>query len=364
MRVSHDRQNPRPPVDIRRRRAREQFERLARNLIKAEHPTAAAVRVKKGDDGIDVYVGEWSDKAGIDVYQCKFFPLGLGQAQKAQIQKSFRTCMRSKKFTVKKWTLCLPIEMSSDEITWFESWKTRQGARAALIQGIWSAEKLEKLLYEDKNRGIKEAFFKEEHLKQIRELHDVLPKLVMSIERRLFSEEAGREEARKLDTLKQEAENLDRYMRQVREGYAKVTKPRGYSLSVVQQLTKAGLQDVGRAYIDSHKRLGHWEVVIRPSVIPDGKTIATINQCQEIVEACQVQTAHWSYPHLTGGRKTGRDWVGMVCLSKQLTEYWQMSQRLVFARFVPNSQRRHACRKTIAERRRALPWCRHSTSNF
>ena len=72
--------------------ARGQFEDLTSKLMKSEEPSADKVRVKKGDGGIDVHVGDLSDPAGIDVYQCKFFPQGLGDSQKRQISDSFKQC--------------------------------------------------------------------------------------------------------------------------------------------------------------------------------------------------------------------------------------------------------------------------------
>src|SRR5687768_15519744 len=83
--------------------AREKFEDLSSQLVCAEHPAAARPRVSKGDGGIDVHVGELTSPDGIDVYQCKFFPLGLGEDQKGQIRKSFKTCREN--FKVRRWVL-------------------------------------------------------------------------------------------------------------------------------------------------------------------------------------------------------------------------------------------------------------------
>ena len=63
---------------------------------------------------------------GIDIYQCKFFPLGLGESQKEQIRRSFRTRRDSDKFKVKCSTLCLPRDLSTDERKWFDQWRAKE----------------------------------------------------------------------------------------------------------------------------------------------------------------------------------------------------------------------------------------------
>ncbi len=97
--------------------AREHFDDLASQLVKGELDGAKKIQVKRGDGGIDVYHGELTDPNGIDIYQCKFFPQGLGRSQKAQIEKSFCTCANSGKFHTKSWTLCLPVNLGIEETT-------------------------------------------------------------------------------------------------------------------------------------------------------------------------------------------------------------------------------------------------------
>jgi hypothetical protein len=87
--------------------ARQKFEDLASQLVKGEQPNADKVRMVKGDEGIDVHVGDLTDPGGIDIYQCKFFPQGIEESQKSQIRRSFQACPDSQNFKVKKWTVCL-----------------------------------------------------------------------------------------------------------------------------------------------------------------------------------------------------------------------------------------------------------------
>jgi hypothetical protein len=153
--------------------AREKFEELCDQLIRGEHPPAASVRSDPGDGGIDTYVGDWSNPTGIDVYQAKFFPTGLGDAQKGNIRRSFRRASDNSAFRMKTWTLCLPCDLSADETGWFWEW-VRGVQRPGLDMRLWTASTLEGLLYKAENGGLKEAFFRQEHLTQIRELHAML----------------------------------------------------------------------------------------------------------------------------------------------------------------------------------------------
>src|SRR5262245_55365206 len=113
--------------------AREKFEDMAAQLIHVERPDSQRVRVVTGDAGLDSFDGSLSDPNGIDVFQVKYFPDGIEKSQKNQIRDSFATAKNSKKFKVKSWTLCLPIDMSADETEWFEGWTKNQASTGIII---------------------------------------------------------------------------------------------------------------------------------------------------------------------------------------------------------------------------------------
>lgn len=165
--------------------ARDKFEDLAVHLIRSERPDAERVRIVRGDGGIDAHDGSLADPAGVDVFQVKFFPTGIGDSQKNQIRDSFNTARDSKKFKAKSWTLCVPVDLSIGEKEWFDGWKQKQAASGIKIFRPWDATKLEGLLYHLRNRGIKEEFFKEEYLQQIRETHRAIEKLARDFEERV-----------------------------------------------------------------------------------------------------------------------------------------------------------------------------------
>jgi hypothetical protein len=167
--------------------AREHFERLCAQLIRSKFPNGKGVRVHQGDGGVDTSVGNWADSGGIHVFQVKFFPTGLGTDQKKQVRESLKACIANPRFTTTKWTLCLPVDLSKDEIPWFNNWKEDNATDTLTNDNIdyWGATELEGLLFIPENNGILEAFFQQEHLTQIREIHSMLAKLIDDISLRL-----------------------------------------------------------------------------------------------------------------------------------------------------------------------------------
>lgn len=74
------------------------------------------VEGKGGDKGTDMFTGVLQDKPTI--WQCKFFPDGIKDAQKKQIKKSLKTALQN--FTPAVWTLCVPIKLTVSAHSWFQ----------------------------------------------------------------------------------------------------------------------------------------------------------------------------------------------------------------------------------------------------
>jgi hypothetical protein len=285
--------------------------------VEGEQPDADKVRITQGDGGIDVHVGDLTDPDGIDVYQCKFFPQGLEDIQKEQLRKSFRTCRDSSKFKTKKWTLCLPVDLSIDEKHWFEEWRNKQAETGIVIEDVWGAMKLEGLLFQEKNKGLKEAFFKEEYLTQIRQLHVMLMNLVPSIAERLNQEAGERELERRAAWRLRQDKYVAKFVQAIQEDF----------FALIQEELAAN-----QGAIQSHRsQPAFWECVIRPPWIPDQPFIDSLQRCRSVVQHCQVGPLSASFPDLSYSKEhTGPDWVGgklKVCGF----ECWRFSQRGLFA---------------------------------
>jgi hypothetical protein len=295
--------------------AQEKFEQLVTQLVKGEYPAATQLRTVQGDGGIDVYMGELTDPAGIDVYQAKFFVKEVGKSQKAQIRDSFTTIQGSPDFRVKSWTLCLPINMSAEETEWFEGWKA--GKTGIDIRQTWDATKLESLLMQPKNRGSKESFFKEEHLTQIREMPGMMQRLVERVEEWFREVAAENKQLKQMDVVSRQAEFLQQFVEALREDY----------LGAVGAATAQGFPS---------KQPAHWEVVIRPSWIPDQPRIDRLGECWTIVDAAKVKSNGWVYPVMRPDfRENGTDWVGATRVHKCKVESWRFSPRGAFAHMFP-----------------------------
>jgi hypothetical protein len=308
--------------------ARAQFEDLAAALIKAEQPKADKVRTSRGDGGIDVHVGDLTSPDGIEVFQCKFFPQGLDESQKGQIRESFKTCRAKHKLL--RWTLCLPLDLSTEEKVWFETWRTGQAEHGIEIADPWGATTLESLLFKQKNQGLREVFFKEEHLTQIRELHTMFTRLVPDIMARL--QEGPATQAREADAQARQAEYLSDFRKSLRTRFIALTQPKPVRLSEVQQAKLNGDRERATKLLDAGKRHGHWEIVISPSRIPEQPRLQSLKDCRTIVEACQVRSHGWEFPASTSNsQETGTDWLGFFRRHSDEGECWRISQRGVFA---------------------------------
>src|SRR6266566_8450471 len=160
--------------------AREQFEKLCAQLISSHYPMARSVRAEGGDGGVDVFVGDQADPAGITVFQVKYFPNGLKESQKRQVRESFRQCRDNARFALREWILCVPLDLSQDEIAWFSQWSAKE-APTLLPPGQidwWGETQLGQVLFQPTNAGIKEAFFPEEQLLRLYEIQETLTYLV------------------------------------------------------------------------------------------------------------------------------------------------------------------------------------------
>ncbi|MDL2301013.1 tetratricopeptide repeat protein [Lachnospiraceae bacterium OttesenSCG-928-D06] len=104
--------------------AREAFEKICTQLFIAMFGNDAHnIKASQGDEGIDIFVGDFNYPG--DVYQCKYFIDGVGDSQKKQVRNSFKRAVESKLFKMKVWTLCIPCELTPKEFLWWSKWKNQ-----------------------------------------------------------------------------------------------------------------------------------------------------------------------------------------------------------------------------------------------
>lgn len=107
--------------------AREAFEDACETLFRKinSDKSVSQVKVKIGDGGIDIFIGEFGVEP-ITVIQCKFFLESFGESQKSQIRESFDTAINSDKYELKEWKLCVPRVIDIDEHSWWFKWKHKK----------------------------------------------------------------------------------------------------------------------------------------------------------------------------------------------------------------------------------------------
>lgn len=314
--------------------AQEKFDRLVDRLVRGEHPSAQKIRVKKGDGGIDVYVGEYMDPAGIDVFQAKFFWRGLGKSQKDQIRKSFRRCARSTRFKTRKWTLCLPVDLSQDEREWFDKWRQDQSSYGVEIEDPWGEVKLESLLEKPVNRELKERFFKQEYLTQIREVHGMMRQLLDELGDRFRQEAAQREETKHSDAVARQTEYVKHFVESIGHSFEVQTRPPQIRWSDLHRARASGNNAAAEELERASKRLGQWRIQIQPSWISEHARFSTLAEGWSIAESCQVRSDGWRFPPTSErGRETGHDYISFSRTNGREAQRWALSQRGIFLFF-------------------------------
>lgn len=149
--------------------ARYKFETACTKAFSAKYKDAYPIQCDPGDDGIDIYVGDFQNL--IEVYQCKCFFHKIEETQKKQIRESYGTAIESSNYKMKSWTLCIPKSLTIEETKWWSNWKQKMYKRDKVEIQLMDSTKLLKLLKETK---VDEELFGLEELKLLREIQEYL----------------------------------------------------------------------------------------------------------------------------------------------------------------------------------------------
>ncbi len=160
--------------------AREAFEDACETLFKKKHEGqhVSQVKVKQGDGGIDIFIGEFGIEP-ITVIQCKFFLESFDKSQQGQIRESFKKAIGSDKYELKNWVLCLPRVIDIDENGWWFEWKHKQLKEHGKNEGFISLVNGNELIDLFKEYDLYNRIFKIEDSIKIDEIHaHLVPKKV------------------------------------------------------------------------------------------------------------------------------------------------------------------------------------------
>jgi hypothetical protein len=107
------------------------FEQFCFHLLTARHPGVTILRIEGtgGDEGIDSFEGNLDD--GPSIWQCKSFPNGVRQSQRAQIKASLRRALE--RCAPKHWILCLSIDLDAPAHRWFQRLQQSYADRVQMV---------------------------------------------------------------------------------------------------------------------------------------------------------------------------------------------------------------------------------------
>ena len=133
--------------------ARDIFESICTQLLQARYGEEAHnIRVSRGDEGIDILVGDF--QSPIENYQCKYFIDGIDSSQRPQIKNSFDRALHAEDYSMRKWILCVPCSLSASEFKWWSEWKGQQQKiheiEISLFDGAYLIAELKKYNIYDK----------------------------------------------------------------------------------------------------------------------------------------------------------------------------------------------------------------------
>lgn len=164
--------------------ARDAFEKACETLFRKLHSdrNVKQVSVKRGDGGIDIFVGELGIEPVI-VFQCKFFLDQMNEAQYKQIRNSFATAANSKDYDIEKWVLCIPRILSKNESIWWLKWKKKQETSHSASSQFISLMDGNELIDLMKTQGVYDQIFQIEELNLAKDTNRKVTQLVESFER-------------------------------------------------------------------------------------------------------------------------------------------------------------------------------------
>ncbi len=155
--------------------AREAFEDACESLYKKKHKdqNVSQVKVKQGDGGIDIFIGELGVEP-ITVIQCKFFLESFESSQHAQIRESFNTAINADKYELNNWILCVPRVFDIDQHSWWGKWKEKQLKKHSKKNEFIKVVNGNELIDLFKEHDLYNTIFGIEDSKKIDEIHNIL----------------------------------------------------------------------------------------------------------------------------------------------------------------------------------------------
>lgn len=183
--------------------SRSVFEDACAKAFSARYNNAYPIECNPGDEGIDIYIGDFNEP--IEVYQCKCFFYEIGDVQRNQIRASFKKAIESKSFKVKKWCLCVPKSLNIDETKWWTTWSKSVSKKHGIKVELFDEIKLLKLI---KETDIHLEIFDEQELQLLTEILTILETKEERL-KEIFSVPEDIDYIERIFTLKLKSANID-----------------------------------------------------------------------------------------------------------------------------------------------------------
>ncbi|MCK9897300.1 hypothetical protein [Frankia sp. AgB32] len=130
------------------------------SLVDTLEGPAHTVRAAPGDWGIDVFVGDLTDR--VLIWQAKYFIDKIGGSQVNNIRSSFtRACAEAsdRGYRIDAWTLCIPVDLDGPSHQRWERWRAKQTRETGIPIELWSADRLRTLLMDPRCDGIRSYYY-------------------------------------------------------------------------------------------------------------------------------------------------------------------------------------------------------------
>ncbi len=140
--------------------AREDFEVMISQLVRAVRPGARMIAANPGDWGIDVLVGHLGDT--VIVWQSKYFMPQVTKSHHASIRKSFDSVAKNAAaygFKLAQWILCVPSSMDGPTARWWDDWKRQKEREFDLMIELWDETELRGLLITAAAEPVRRHFY-------------------------------------------------------------------------------------------------------------------------------------------------------------------------------------------------------------
>ena len=148
--------------------ARDQFQHLITRLVQLEHPSASTIRVKRGDGGVDTFVGKYGKR--LRVWQAKFFRGDLDDGRRQQIRDSFEAARLNKRFKVASWTLAIASDLSQYDQEWFDKWRDRQKVDIE----VWPETEILRRVHQREAESVRVELFDEDVHVRLKAIYELL----------------------------------------------------------------------------------------------------------------------------------------------------------------------------------------------